>query len=162
MKELPRMKNKLMMKKIVYFLVLLLGTGLLFSCSDSKDDDGDILGYPVVSIFPYGNFIQKLKAGDSIVLHSNKKTPFSVAQVSLPGNMPEYNVDYANYQYQKVKLRWLTIIHPTDTTLILKVDSSFGSNIIDIQMGCLEPLKHLHPLLFNSSIRVIRDSIKSK
>jgi len=150
------------MNKIVYFLVLLLGTSLLFSCSNSDDSDRIYIDPPIVSVFPYDNLTQKLKAGDSIVLHSKKKTPFSVARVSLLGNMPEYNVDYTNYQYQKVKLRWLTIIHPTDTTLILKVDSSFGSNIIDIEMGCVEPWRHLHPIFCNSSIRVIRDSIKGK
>lgn len=154
MKELPRMKNKLMMKKIGAILALLLGTGLLFSCSNSKDDDYmiDRIAY----FFPENTLIQKLKANDSIVLHS--KTPFNVEQVSFLGNISGYNVDYKDYQYQKVKFNWLTITHPTDTTLMLKVDSNFGSNIIQIQTDAVGRLKGC--IRINSRITVIRDSIK--
>jgi hypothetical protein len=144
------------MKRIYWFFVLLLGVSMMFSCSsDSKDD---YIVDKVCSIFPYNALTQKLKAGDSVVIKS--RTPFYVREVSFVGNMPTYNVDYDKYQYQKIKFNWLTITHATDTTLTLKVDSSFGSNTIKIQADAVGILKGC--ICENGLVTVVRDSIKTK
>lgn len=144
------------MKRICWFFVLLLGINMIFSCSsDSKDD---YIVDKVCSIFPYNALTQKLKAGDSVVIKS--RTPFYVREVSFVGNMPTYSVDYDKYQYQRIKFNWLTITHATDTTLTLKVDSSFGSNTIKIQADAVGILKGC--ICENGLVTVVRDSIKTK
>jgi len=60
------------MKKIVYFLALVLGTGLLFSCSNSDDDPWiHPVPYPKTvtkEIFNVKDLLPKLQIGDSLVL----------------------------------------------------------------------------------------------
>ena len=119
---------------------MLFGTGLLFSCSDS--DDNLLIHsdpYPKIvtkEIFNVKDLLPKLQIGDSLVLVS--KNPFNIedlqyADVTMRRGYGHESVPIWNdsvFEYQKMRLDWLTLVHSTDSTLILKADGNYNSKPI--------------------------------
>jgi hypothetical protein len=134
------------MKNQGFILALILSMGLLFSCSGSEDDERVFNSPPVIAkpVFQGGDRVQALQAGDSIVIRS--KLPFYIGDVQYGGiplssglYSPDIPCDSA-FQYQKMKLDWLTLIHSSDSTLILKVDSQVGLKpVIKVYAGLISP-----------------------
>jgi len=146
---------------------------LVFSCSgsDSNNENGPDdkpLGMPIPvtkMIFSEKDLTQKLYAGDSILLTS--KNPFNIWDLQYSDFVNYYipRGNYSAFEFQKMKLDWLTMIHPTDSTLILKVDSSVGNKPITIYTKLIAPVKtdDGRPIEFdNYIITVTREPIKGK
>jgi hypothetical protein len=80
----------------------------------------------------------KLQVGDSLVLVS--KNPFNIedlqyADVSMSEVYGHENAPIWNdsvFEHQKMRLDWLTLVHPTDSTLILKADGNYNPKPIVI------------------------------
>jgi hypothetical protein len=120
-----------------------LGTGLLFSCSDSKDDPWiHPVPYPKTitkEIFNVKDLFPKFQVGDSLVLVS--KNPFNIEDLQYADVTMSRSYGYENdapiwndsvFDYQKIRLDWLTLVHPTDSTLILKADGNYNPKPIVI------------------------------
>jgi|SRR5574344_1472160 hypothetical protein len=137
------------MKNQGFILALILSMGLLFSCSGSEDDDP--LLHPLPNMYTakdvfHGYGPQNIQEGDSMVIRSI--APFYIGDLQYEGIPLTNGQDSPNlssksaFQYQKIKLDWLTLIHPTDSTLILKVDSDVGfSSTILVYAGLIGPQK---------------------